>query len=273
MGDTAITVKEFQARAPTIAKAARDELFRATTDIDKRMVLIRSLLREESAAREARRLGYDRHPAVVAEMIERMLTDKVAAEDTGAVVSTEDLARYFADHRDDLGRPALVRALQIVTTDKTSAERLCSEARAREASDLDGFAALAGKHSTDAVSRVLGGDMGFFDVQTTRFPAPVVRAAFALAKPHDVSDPIPSPKGFHVVKLVQQLPAYQPSFAEAEATMRSKLRWLLLERKKNALRQVLYHRADADIDYSLLTTLPLPPNLWTAPTAADSSPN
>lgn len=263
MGDVTVTAKELQSRAPGLAKAARKALDRATVDIEKRLVLLQTLLQEQAAYREARRRGYQRHPAVVAEMVNRMLSDQVASEDKSAPPTAAEVARYYADHRDDLARPALVRVLQILVPGRDEAWRAWAEAHAAEKTDIDAFQVLVGKYSKDAVSRLLGGDLGFIDAKSARYPGAVVRAAFELLRPFDLSEPVESPQGFHILKLVQRLPAHVPTLAEAEPGIRARLHRLLQERKKFALGQALLVRAHPDIDFTVLADVPIPKDILT----------
>jgi parvulin-like peptidyl-prolyl isomerase len=86
----------------------------------------------------------------------------------------------------------------------------------------------------------------------------MVDAAFALHDMFEVSAPVESPQGFHLLKLVQRLPAYVPPLADAAAGIRSRLRWLLIERKKYALGKKYVRRADPLVDIPLLVKVPLP---------------
>jgi len=114
------------------------------------------------------------------------------------------------------------------------------------------------KYSDDWHLRARAGDMGFIDQKNSHYPVAVVRAAFALRRLYDVSDPIESERGFHVLKLVQRLPSFTPTLAEAAPEIRAKLRRLLVERKKDALARALLARAKPDIDYAALVSVPLP---------------
>ena len=60
------------------------------------------------------------------------------------------------------------------------------------------FATLAQAHSTDTSTRLAGGDLGWFPMGTLTMPD-VEEAAFAL-EPGEVSQPIESLLGFHIVK-------------------------------------------------------------------------
>lgn len=271
VGKVAIRARELQARAPELALLHRAQLAGRDSDVERRMVLLNLLAKDEAVVQEARRRGYDRHPAVRSEMIARVLQDEVDASNKPTELSRADIERYYIDHREELTWPEQVRVLQVLTRDRAVAEKVAAEAQAAERSDVDAFQGLVFKHSEDWPWRALGGDMGFIDQNSSRYPQAVVKAAFALRRLYDVSDPIESERGFHVLKLVQKLPAYTPTLAEAAPGIRTKLKQLLVERKKSALAGALLGRADVDIDYAVLVKIPLPASVL-SPGGATASP-
>jgi parvulin-like peptidyl-prolyl isomerase len=258
VGKVTITVGELQTRLPKLAQSFRAQFATSSSAIDKRVFLLNVMLKDEAVVQEARRRGYDRDPAVRSVTIDRMLEDEVEASNKPVDLPNSDVERYYLDHKDELTWPEQVRVLQMVAHDRAVAQRVAAQARAAEKSDIDAFQSLVVKHSEDWLSRARGGDMGFIDRKSSRFPVAVVDAAFALRGLYDVSDPIESEHGFHVLKLVQRLPAFTPTLAEAAPDIRAKLRRLLVERKKSALARILLERAGADIDYAVLVKVPLP---------------
>ena len=258
VGQVTIGTRELQARLPELARLFRSQFVAGSSDIDKRAFLLKVLLKDEAVLQEARRRGYEQDPAVRSVMIDRVLQDEVEASNKSVDLPNSDIERYYLDHRDEFSRPEQVRILQVVNRDRAVAEMVAAQARAAEPHDIDGFQRLVFKYSEDRTSRARGGDIGFIDRKSTRFPAAVVGAAFALRGLFEVSDPVESERGFHVLKLVQRLPAFTPSLAEAEPDIRAKLRRLLVERKKSALAGTLLQRAEVDIDYAVLVKVPLP---------------
>ncbi len=257
IGEVPITARELQARAPALAQLFRAQLATNAIDIEKRSFLLNLLLKEEAVVQEARRRGYDRHLAVRSEMIDRMLRDEVEASNKPVELPDADIERYYLDHSEELTWPEQVRVLQVVSRDRAVAEKVAAQARALERSDLDGFQGLVVKYSDDWHLRALGGNGGFMDQKSSRYPAAVVKAAFALRRLYDVSDPVEGERGFHVLKLVQRLPAFTPTLAEAAPEIRAELRRLLVERKKDALARALLARAEPDIDFVALAKVPL----------------
>src|SRR6185436_10497231 len=67
------------------------------------------------------------------------------------------------------------------------------------------------------------GDLGFFDKESTRYPKPVVDAAFKLAEVGDVAQPIKTDKGWSVVRLTQKRPGFNWPLAEVKRQIQQRL--------------------------------------------------
>lgn len=83
------------------------------------------------------------------------------------------------------------------------------------------FAALAKKLSEDKGSAANGGDMGFLREDNL---IPPIRAAVSALAEGAVSDPIRSPQGWHIVKLIGTKPATPMTLAEAHDALVRALR-------------------------------------------------
>ncbi|MGE5553716.1 MAG: peptidylprolyl isomerase [Betaproteobacteria bacterium] len=82
------------------------------------------------------------------------------------------------------------------------------------------FAQLAKKLSDDPGSKDKGGDLGFFG--RGQMVAEFEKAAFAL-KVREVSDPIKTSYGFHVIQVLERKEAKGPEFEKAKAGLRKQL--------------------------------------------------
>jgi parvulin-like peptidyl-prolyl isomerase len=90
------------------------------------------------------------------------------------------------------------------------------------------FRKLVDAESEDEDSKGRGGDLTFFDRKTTAFPKAVVEGAFALAEIGDVSPPIESDQGFHVLRLTQR----RPGFVRPLEEVRQEVGRLVLQEKR-----------------------------------------
>lgn len=145
--------------------------------------------------------------------------DSVVEVDT--VFSDEELQTEFAQR----GSGVQIHARHILLSlpdgasdaERDSVESLASELQ-RRAEDGESFADLALEHSDDPGSASRGGDLGTFG-RGTMVPA-FEEAAFALDS-GEVSEPVESPYGLHVIKLENRV---TPEFEERREAFAEELR-------------------------------------------------
>lgn len=140
----------------------------------------------------------------LAKMMETEIEPKVKVED-------KDLQEFYTKNPDKFRQPEQVRASHILIAAKADADAKAKDAaKAKAASILKqlkggaDFAELAKKNSADEANAKTGGDLGFF--AKGQMVGEFERAAFALAKPGDVSDVVETPFGFHIIKLTEKKP-------------------------------------------------------------------
>jgi peptidyl-prolyl cis-trans isomerase D len=112
------------------------------------------------------------------------------------------------------------------TTEAARERAAALVARAR-AADAD-FAALARESSDDLGSKADGGDLGVVDAGL--FAPEFEKALFALAKPGDVSDPVRTPDGWHVILLRELSAGSERSFEEVRGELEAE--YLATERDR-----------------------------------------
>jgi len=108
------------------------------------------------------------------------------------------------------------RASHILVKTKAEAEKIAAEAR----KSPDQFAELARKYSQDPGSAAKGGDLGFF--ARGQMVGPFEDAAFAL-KEGQISDPVQTDFGWHVIRLTAVRPAQARPFAEVRSELAADL--------------------------------------------------
>jgi peptidyl-prolyl cis-trans isomerase C len=87
------------------------------------------------------------------------------------------------------------------------------------------FAQLAMANSDDTGTKLKGGDLGW--VTRGQTPPSFEKAAFALAKPNDISPVVESPFGFQIVQLLER----QPAGAVAYEQVKDRITAMLKERQ------------------------------------------
>jgi len=226
VGDEVITVGDVQER---INKQSPFIRARYTT-LDKKKEFLDNLVRFEVMAGEAQKRGYDKDPEVQRVMKQQMISkflqkdfeSKVKVED----VPEADVEKYYKDHPEEFNKKDEVRVSEILVKDKPKAEKAYNEAKAQSktaGADQKAFRDLVTKVSEDEESKQRGGDLTFFDKDSTAYPKPIIEAAFKLGDVGDVSPPVKTEKGWVVLKLTQKRPGFNRPLAEVKRQIQQRL--------------------------------------------------
>lgn len=211
--------------------------------------IIETLLTNRSLAQKAREEGMDKSAQFrkqVALQEEGMLAkawlDKQV--DTMKMPNFDLRARelYKLDaHKYEI--PAQVHASHILveTKSRTSQEAL-DKAREIQAQLKQGedFAALAESLSDDPSAKANKGDLGFFEAK--RMVKPFSDAAFAMSKPGEISEPVHTSFGFHLIQFHEAKPAIQRPYEEVKDEIIGSLR----DKYKSEYRQSLINTIKTD---------------------------
>jgi peptidyl-prolyl cis-trans isomerase D len=143
----------------------------------------------------------DRNDSVTVTMVQ-VLPRSILA-DSAVRVTDEELQAYYRDHQQEFERPAAAFLSFIAITRRpngadSAAARARVEAVHEEILGGADFADVAARESADSVSRVEGGDLG--EVPRGRFMPAFEAAALAL-RPGQISEPVETQFGWHVIKL------------------------------------------------------------------------
>lgn len=134
-------------------------------------------------------------------------------------ITDEAIQTYFEENKAALGQSAEVEASHILTETKEQAEEV-----AKKLADGGDFAKLAAEYSIDTATAENGGELGSFG--EGEMAAEFEKAAFAM-KPDEISEPVETEFGFHVIKVTGKTEA-------AEAT---------LEGSKEKIKEILFDEA------------------------------
>ena len=156
-----------------------------------------------------------------------MLTDNLRAQQwiskqiTREIeVTDEECRRFYDSHQPDFVIPQRCRASHLfLAAPPESAPEIVEAKRAAIQSLAVGlgagedFATLVAQNSEDEASKLRGGDLDYFSEK--RMPPDFVAAAARL-QPGEISPPVQTRFGFHIIKLVDVQPARQRTFDEAD---------------------------------------------------------
>jgi peptidyl-prolyl cis-trans isomerase C len=222
--DVTITLGELQERINRQSPYIRARY----TSLEQKKEFLDSLIRFEVLAKEAARRGLDRDPEVVRTMkqvmIQKLMRDELDTKITADTISDAEMKAYYSANLSDYVKPEEVRVSAIIVKNRAQAERVASEARGEAGKTNKGFRDLVGRYSQDEDSKLRGGDLRYLDATTKDVPAPVVKAAFALANTGDVSAAVDAGNGtWYVLKQTGRRRAMTKAFEDAKPAIRNKL--------------------------------------------------
>ena len=215
--------------------------------------VLESLYVNRALANESRRLKLDANPLVKRrlELQEDQLLAKLRIEKLRQDTVHPDFeARALEKYK--IGAelftvPPQVHAMHILVSTRTrgkeEALRRAREIHGKVLADEKPFRELAPEYSDDPTAKSNQGDLGFFNA--ANMVKPFSDAAFALKEPGQVSDPVETGFGFHIIKLIEKKDGFIKPF---ESVKRDIIKELQFEYFENIKREYLNAiKADKEI--------------------------
>ncbi|MGH7206521.1 MAG: peptidylprolyl isomerase [Nitrospiraceae bacterium] len=138
---------------------------------------------------------------------------------SSVMVSETEMKRYYEQHRGRFSLPEEYRLSQILIRPRSGEEPAQTQAKAKAvyAALKQGadFAELAFRHS-DGAEATRGGSLGF--VRQGELLPSIERAVAAL-QPGEISEPVTTTEGIHILRLDEKKPSQFRPFAEVKAEM------------------------------------------------------
>ena len=129
-----------------------------------------------------------------------------------------------------------VRTMLIKTDDRSEAEAIeLAEALVSDDMSLAQFESVVTKYTEDEVAKKQGGLMA--DLTTGQTVQPFEEAAFALSEVGEISDPVPSVFGVHVIQLLDRQEPRQQQFEEVKSQIIESLRPIRIQQYAENIRQ------------------------------------
>lgn len=148
---------------------------------------------------------------------------------TAQVIEDEALEQFYQERLATFTTPAQWQARHILIESGKNATETEIAAAEKKAQELlkkmqngDTFEALAKQFSDDSTTADKGGDLGWFQIGTGQ-QIKVIEETVATLKKGEVSAPVKSPFGFHLIKLIDSKPAVIKPFAEVKKELKDNL--------------------------------------------------
>ena len=179
------------------------------------------------AAQKAKLDGNDEFKRRLAYQSDRILFDDFLSSEAKKSVTEDAMKALYAETVKNLKPEQEVRARHILVETEDQAKDVVKRLKAGE-----DFAKLAGELSKDPGSGKEGGDLGYFTKE--RMVPEFSAAAFAM-EPGQISDPVKSQFGFHVIKVEDKRDKQVPKFEEV----------------KDQIEQFMYRKSQQDVIMAL----------------------
>jgi peptidyl-prolyl cis-trans isomerase C len=255
IGNEKITKGEFEQIFQQVVSQMPPERRGAADSPQAKRQLAEQLAELKALAQEARRLKIDQTPEAKTQMAMRedqliagLLFQQISKE---TKPSPADLQAYYDGHKNEWetvsarhilirmkGSPVGLRAGEKDLTDEEALAK-AKDLRAKIVAGGD-FAALAKAESDDVGSGANGGSLGEFT--RGRMVPPFDEAAFTL-KVNEVSEPVKTQFGYHIIQLMDTREAQFPAYDDVKAQIQQRL----AQQKVAAFRDEI--RAKAKTDY------------------------
>jgi peptidyl-prolyl cis-trans isomerase C len=191
---------------------------------DRVMAVVDNVFVARSLAQKARAAGLDKDPAVQARLQQAQdafLADLYVKQLEQAADKTdyEQRARelYIAD-RDKFMTEEEVRMQQVLIgvkcRTKEAARQIAQRAHDEAVKPNADFLSIATRYTDEGEKADKGGDIGWSPVKAF---VPQVREAVTKLKKGEISEPVESPFGFHVFKMLDRKPPQQKPFEAVKA--------------------------------------------------------
>ena len=227
MGDVELHSSELKAILEAQAPDARRQLATDPAALER---LVRSELMRKAVLNEARQKGWDKRPELQP-LLERARDQVVVSSFVGNVAkpgdgypSEEEIKQFYESNKAQLLAPPQYQLAQIFLpaaegTDKAKAEeakKKIGELSAKLGKSGADFTKLAKENSAHKESADKGGELGWVGEAQM---VPEIRRAMSGMNKGEVSPPVKSAAGWHLIKLLDKKPAATRPLADIRANL------------------------------------------------------
>lgn len=228
-GNVSVSSQELQTQLATLSPDQREQLVKQPAALEQwaRTRLIEKLLLQEASAQQ-----WEKQPEV-ARHIEKLKQEWVIRSYLASVSKVPDdypseaeVAAAYDRLQSSLLKPASYRVSQVFlaaprtyVSMQEKARKTAAEVVKKAKQPKADFAKLAQEYGPSG--NQLPADTGWVTLEQL---LPEVRAVVARLKPGEVSDPVASAAGLHVLKLLEMRPPQPATLDESRQTLKTKLR-------------------------------------------------
>lgn len=210
------TLGDYRAALASLNSRARKSL---DENAERRKQFIENHLVSKLIFEEGVKRGLDREAEIqrrLDELKEHLIVQRVMEEQQSATVTDEQVRAYYDSHLAEFSTEK-VKASHILV----DSEELAKEITAKLKADKTQFAALAAQYSKDLSNAKRGGDLGSFG--RGRMVKEFEDAAFALKADGDISEPVKTRFGWHIIERTGREEGSVQPFDQVKAQIKVKM--------------------------------------------------
>lgn len=243
LGDSRISVGQLKKRLRSKGLAKFD----VRVSAEQIGLFLKEMIDAELIFQEARAKGYEKKEEILAQVrkkeeqliLRRLYQEVIFA---GIVVGEEEVKRYYQEHRDRLMTPEKVLIGHILIKTEEEARQMLDSIRSGAS-----FEELARDKSLDQITANRGGRVGWITrAQAAKAWKGLGQKVFALA-PGEVSEPLASAKGIHLVKVWKKRKPKDRPFEVLAGSIRREL----LREKRQTRKQAWLNKLKSQTQISL----------------------
>jgi peptidyl-prolyl cis-trans isomerase C len=207
------------------------------TTLEGKRELLQRMVRERVLASEARQKGYDRKPGVIRQcegaLVGVYLEQELEVPERNRTVADKELRAFFEQHRGEYTQPERARVAHLFldapeadagkrSRQRAEAQVLLRQLRAAVKKERDAFTSLARSRSEDAATRPFGGELPAMSATelTETLGSDLAGVVFAANSVEGlVEQVVETPRGFHLVWVIERQPAVSPDLESLRETV------------------------------------------------------
>ena len=211
IGGKSLTDTEVKSLLGSIPEAQKNQI---NSDNETKTRMVDNMVTEELFIMEAEKTGItkDKEFATSLERARRQLLAQRYLQKTIQPKLTDANVKAFFDKNKVRYSQDEVRASHVLVKSEAEAQEVYQKAKAGE-----DFEVLAKKYSKDPSAAQNMGDLGFFT--RSRMVPQFAEAAFSM-KPGEISHPVKTPFGYHIIKVVEKKEGKPVKFEEVKEQVR-----------------------------------------------------
>lgn len=223
-----ITERDLALSLNTLNDGQRETLLK---DNNSRRQILANVIDREILAQEAEKLKLDQEPEfkeAVEQVRKQMLMNRLLEKKIATQLSRNEVKKYYELHKDRYSSNQ-VRVQQILVSDENEAKKMLEMAK----DPKNDFQNLAEKYSKDPNAKNNRGDLGFIGHDKV---VPEFADAAFQAKEGEITGPIRTAYGYHIIKVIKKLYGKPLEFDEVELRVADTLRQNLIRNFVDSLK-------------------------------------